>query len=276
MAGDEPDKYKTFWGEFGRVMKEGIIDDPKNRETIAGLLRMASTAGEGDAQTVSFADYIARMKEGQGRIYYITADNFPTAAASPHLEVFRKHGVEVLLLTDEVDEWWVHHLTEFDGKPLQSVAKGALDLAELGKEAENAERKDEKDDDTEDATHADLVARVKEALGERVKDVRVSGRLTESPACLVADEQDMGGHLERLLRAAGQKVPSSRPVLELNTGHSMVRMLEREHEQARFADWAGILFDQALLCEGGRLEDPAGFVRRLNERLAELAASAGG
>ena len=266
LAKDETDEYATFWKEFGRALKEGVIEDEKNRETVAGLLRFASTAGDGEQQTVSLADYVTRIKEGQKKIYYVTADSHATASNSPHLEVFRKRGVEVLLLSDDIDEWWVHHLSEFDGHPLQSVARGDLDLGEV-KAAEAEETRPPR----EVGSHAELLRRVKETLGECVKDVRLSERLTDSPACLVADQHDMGGHMERLLRAAGQQVPASRPVLELNPDHALVERLNSEQDAGRFSDWAHILFDQALLSEGGRLDDPAAFVRRLNSRLVELA-----
>ena len=269
LAEKEPEKYATFWREFGRVMKEGVVEDDKNRETIAGLLRFATTASDGEEQTVSLADYVARMKEGQEKIWYVTADSHATAANSPHLEVFRKRGIEVLLLSDDIDEWWVHHLHEFDGKQLQSVARGELGAGDLA-----ADEGDEERPAREIGSHAELLRRMKETLGERVKDVRLSERLTESPACLVVGEHDMGGHMERLLRAAGQKVPASRPVLELNPDHPLVSRLQAEQDSERFADWAHVLFDQALLSEGGRLDDPAAFVRRLNARLVELAGPA--
>lgn len=275
MAENEPEKYRTFWKEFGRVLKEGVVEDPKNRDVVARLLRFASTHDEDPAQNVSLQDYLGRMKPAQSKIYYITADNLATAAHSPHLEIFRARGVEVLLLSDEVDEWWVQYLEEFEGKRLQSVAKGALDLGELGDDAKQTDEATAGGEGQTEGAHDALLARVREALGDRVKEVRVSKRLTGSPACLVSDERDLGGHLERLLRAAGQKVPTSRPVLELNPEHFMVRLLEREEDQQRAADWARILFDQALLSEGGQLEDPAGFVQRLNARLAQLAPTDG-
>ena len=272
MAKDEPEKYQGFWDEFGRLIKEGIVEDDKHRETIAGLLRFATTASEGAAQTVSLADYVARMKEGQQKIYYVTADTHAQAASSPHLEVFRKKGIEVLLLSDHVDEWWVHHLADYEGKTLQSVARGNLGLDEV--KGDDAGEADEEKPEREVGSHAELLRRMKETLGERVKDVRLSERLTESPACLVADEHEMGGHMERLLRAAGQDVPFAKPVLELNPDHLLVNRLAEESDADRFVDWANILFDQALLSEGGQLDDPASFVRRLNSRLVELAGPA--
>jgi molecular chaperone HtpG len=228
---------------------------------VAKLLRFASTQADTEDETVSLADYVGRMKPGQDKIYYVTADSFAAARSSPHLEVFRKKGIEVLLMHDRVDEWLVGNLPEFDSKPLSSVARGGLDL---GDEAEKKEA-EEKGKELEE-----LVGRIKSALGARVKDVRVTMRLTESPACLVADENDIGGNLARILRAAGQKAPESPPILEINPSHPIV--LRLKGEEARFGDWAALLFEQALLAEGGELEDPAGFVKRLNGLLLELSA----
>ena len=247
----QKEKFSTFWKEFGNVLKEGVGEDFANKERIGKLLRFATTHDDSEAQTVSLADYVARMKEGQDKIYYITADSFNAARNSPHLEVFRKKGVEVLLLTDRVDEWVVSHLTEFDGKQLVSVAKGGLDLGKLEDEAEKKEQ------EKEAGELKDLIAKIKQSLGERVKDVRVTHRLTDSPACLVADEHDIGGNLSRMLKAAGQKVPASKPILEINPKHPVVLRLRNEDQ--RFDDWALVLFDQALLAEGGQLDDPAGF-----------------
>jgi len=263
LAENQKEKYAAFWKEFGRVLKEGVGEDFANRERIAKLLRFSSTHDDGEDQTVSLADYLARMKEGQDRIYYITAESFLAAKNSPHLEIFRKRGIEVLLLSERVDEWLVANFPEHEGKALASVAKGELDLSKL-------ETKDEKKEQQKQASeHRALVARLKDALGERVKDVRVTSRLTQSPSCLIADEHDMGGNLSRILKAAGQKAPLAKPILEINPGHPMVRRLEEE--KARFADWSNLLFDQALLAEGGQLEDPAGFVRRMNELMLEMA-----
>jgi molecular chaperone HtpG len=258
LAGKDPDKYAKFWAEFGRVLKEGPAEDPQNKDQIARLLRFSSSFNDSEQQAFSLQDYAGRMKEGQDTIYYVTAETFAAAKNSPHLEIFRKKGVEVLLLSDRVDEWLVSALTEFDGKKLASVARGDVSL-EAVKGAE--EKKDEKPAEASE----ELLARLKEALGERVKDVRASKRLTESPSCLVADEHDMGGNLARILRAAGQKVPSSAPILEINPGHEIVRRLAPG--DARLADWASLLYDQALLAEGGQLDDPAGFVRRCNALL---------
>ncbi|HKJ10024.1 MAG TPA: molecular chaperone HtpG [Gammaproteobacteria bacterium] len=265
MAEKEPEKYAKFWGEFGRVLKEGPAEDFANRERIAGLLRFASTHSEGDVQDVSLSDYIARMKPKQDKIYYITADSLAAARHSPHLEVFRKNGVEVLLLHDRVDEWMVSHLTEFEGKPLVSVAKGELDLGEI--EDEESKKEAEKAQDE----HKDLLKHMQEALGDKVKEVRVSHRLTDSPSCIVLEEQDMAMHLQRLLKEAGHQVPASKPVLEINVEHPLVARLGDETDDTRFADWCHVLFDQAMLAEGGQLEDPASFVGRLNELLLLLS-----
>jgi len=259
LAENQKEKYATFWKEFGRVFKEGLGEDHANRERIAKLSRFASTHKDSDEQDVSLADYVSRMKEGQEKIYYVTAETFAAARNSPHLEVFRKKGIEVLLLSDRVDEWAFSFVTEFEGKPLQSVAKGGLDLGKLADEEEKKEQEKEAGD------YKDLIERIKKSLGEKVKDVRVTGRLTESPVCLVADEHDMGMHLERLLKAAGQDVPGSKPILELNTHHPLVQRLKNEADDQRFSEWSLVLFDQALLADGGQLEDPAGFVKRLNQ-----------
>ena len=266
LAANQPEKYATFWKEFGQVLKEGLGEDFGNRERIAPLLRFASTSTEGAEQTVSLADYVSRMKEGQEAIYYVTADSPEAARSSPHLEVFRKKGIEVLLLTDRVDEWMLSFLNEHDGKELVSVARGGLDLGKLEDEAEKQEAAKVADE------FKDLVVRVKGALGERVKDVRVTTRLTDSPACLVSDDGDISGHLERLLKQAGQKAPDRKPILELNPKHPLVLRLAAE--QTRFDDWARLLFDQSLLAEGGQLEDAPGFVRRLNVMLLALAPQA--
>jgi len=262
LAENQPEKYVEFWNAFGKVLKEGPGEDFANKEKIAALLRFAST--HTDAQIVSLKDYIGRMKEGQEAIYTITADSFAAAQHSPHLEIFRKKGIEVLLLSDRVDEWLMSNLTEFDGKPLKSVAKGGLDLGALEDEAEKTAQKEAED------SMRPLVERIKTTLGERVKDVRVTHRLTDSPACLVTGEGDMSANLERLLKAAGQAAPTVKPTLEINPSHALVTRLNSETDDARFADWANLLFEQALLAEGGQLDDPASFVRRLNGLLAML------
>lgn len=256
---DGKEKFRTFYQEFGQVLKEGVGEDYANRERIAKLLRFVTTQSDTEEPTVSLETYVQRMKEGQEKIYYVTADNLKAAKNSPHLEVFRKKGIEVLLLSDRVDEWLVTNLNEFEGKPLQSVAKGGLDLGSLEDETEKEER------EKETSAYQELTEKMKVTLGEQVKDVRVTFRLTESPACLVADTYDMGGNLERLLKSAGQKVQHAKPILEINPHHPMVQRLKTEEEN--FEDWSHILFDQALLAEGGQLEDPAAFVKRLNDLL---------
>jgi molecular chaperone HtpG len=264
LAENHKDKFATFWKEFGLVFKEGVGEDQSNRERIAKLLRFASTQKDNDEEVVSLADYVARMKPEQETIYYVTAETFAAAKSSPHLEVFRKKGVEVLLMSDRVDEWMMSFLTEFEGKKLQSVAKGVLDLGKLDDEA------DKKAQEEEATEHKDFVERIKQALGDRVKEVRVTLRLTESPACLVADEHDMTANLQRMLKAAGQKVPLSQPILEINTRHPLVLRLQAEADESRFGDLAAVLFDQSLLAEGGQLEDPAGFVKRLNQLMMAM------
>ncbi|MBL8254551.1 MAG: molecular chaperone HtpG, partial [Candidatus Competibacter sp.] len=265
LAQNDAEKYGKFWKEFGRVLKEGPAEDYGNREQIAKLLRFASTHTDSAEQTVSLADYIGRMKEGQDKIYYIGGDSFAAAKNSPHLEIFRKKGLEVLLLTDRVDEWLMSHLTEFEGKHLQSVAKGALDLDKIASEEEKQEQKQAEDQ------FKDLLALVKEVLGDKVKEVRISSRLTDSPACLVVDEYALSAHLERMLRDAGQNVPISKPYLELNPQHPLVARLKNEADASRFGDLTHLLFEQAMLAEGGQLEDPASFVKRLNGLLLALA-----
>ena len=263
--GSDQEKFKTFWKEFGQVLKEGVGEDYANRERIAKLLRFVSTHTDGDDQSVSLNDYIGRIKVGQEKIYYVTADSLKSARSSPHLEIFRKKGIEVILLSERVDEWLATNLTEFEGKSLQSISKGSLDLGGLEDESEKKEQ------EKEAGEYKDLTERIKGVLGEQVKEVRVTLRLTESPACLVAESHDMGGNLERLLKSAGQKVNHAKPILEINPHHPMVQRLKYEEE--RFVDWSHILFDQALLAEGGQLEDPAGFVKRLNELLLSTTLS---
>ena len=259
LADNQKEKYATFWTEFGQVMKEGLADDPAHRDRIAALLRFASTHDAAARQTVSLRDYVGRMKDGQEKIYYVTADSMEAASASPHLEIFRKKGLEVLLLVDRVDEWMLSFLPEFDGKALASVAKGGLELGALADEAEQAEQKHTAGE------YQPLIERIKTALGEQVKDVRVTFRLTDSAACLVSDEHDPSGHLQRLLKAAGQKVPQAKPILELNPRHPLVARLKSQ--DGELADWPQLLLDEATLAEGGQLEDPAAFVRRINRLL---------
>ena len=267
LAKQQPDKYATFWKEFGRAFKEGVVEDAANKDRIAALLRFASTHRDEEEQTVSLADYVGRMKSGQDAIYYVVADGFSAARHSPHLEIFRKTGVEVLLMYDRVDEWVLSALTEFEGKPLRSVAKGDLDLGVLaGEAAKPAEA-------LADAFKP-LIDRIQDALKERASAVRLTQRLTDSPACLVSDEHGMSTNLERLLKASGQKIPSMKPVLEINPNHPIVERLKEETDDSRFADWSHTLFDQATLAEGGQLDDPATFVKRLNSLMLTLAGSA--
>ena len=262
----EKEKYVKFWGEFGKVLKEGIGEDFANKEKIAGLLRFASTHADTADETVSLKDYLGRMKPEQEKIYYVTAETFNAAKNSPHLEVFRKKGIEVILLSDRVDEWVVSHLAEFEGKQLVSVAKGGLDLGKLEDEAEKKEA------ESAAGEFKDLTEKIGKSLGDKVKEVRVTHRLTDSPACLVADEHDVSGNLARILKAAGQKAPNAQPILEINPKHPVV--LRLKYEEAKFDDWAAVLFDQALLAEGGQLDDPATFVKRTNELM--LSMSLGG
>jgi len=270
MSKNKADDYAAFWKEFGNCLKEGVVEDFANREKLADLLRFSSTeaaSAETDEQTVSLGDYIARMQDGQDSIYFITADTLAAARHSPHLEVFRKKGIEVLLLHDRIDEWLISHLTEFDGKKLKSIAKGELDLSGIGgEEGKEAEKKAEE----EAAKNAGpAVEKIKKVLGERVKDVRITNRLTESPACLVSDQFDISGNLERILRQAGQDVPQVKPILEINPEHDLVKRLAKMRSQDKIADFSDILFDQAVLAEGALPEDPAGFVRKMNALLAQ-------
>ncbi len=264
MASNDADKYASFWKEFGQVLKEGMGDDPANKERIAKLLRFATTQTEGEAQTVSLTDYVSRMKEGQEKIYYVTADTYAAAKYSPHLEVFKKKGVEVLLLTDRVDEWMLSYLQEFDGKELQSCAKGGLDLGALEDEKDKETKKKVEDE------FKDVLKKVEDLLKDRIKEARVTLRLTDSPACIVADEMGMSEHLKRMLKQAGQNAPDTKPILELNPEHPFIQRLKIEKNH--FDEWVNVLFDQAVLAEGGQLEDPAGFVRRLNMLLLTVKA----
>ncbi|MCE3237102.1 MAG: htpG [Gammaproteobacteria bacterium] len=271
LAKDDPEKYALFWKQFGNVLKEGPAEDFSNRIRIAKLLRFSSTQTDSSLQTVSFDDYISRMKPGQKKIYYMTAESFNAAKASPHLEIFRKNNVEVLLLSDRIDEWLVGHLVEVEGKHLQSVAKGDVNLDEIsGEEDKTAKEEQKKQEEQVKEEFVDIIQRVKEVLGEQVKEVRLSHRLTSSPSCLVADENDMGMQLQRLLKAAGQEVGEIKPIFELNPTHSLVKFLKQEKEAERFKEWTQILFDQAVLAEGGQLKDPAAFVQRMNKLLLEL------
>ncbi len=266
LAKNESDKYQTFWKEFGQVLKEGPAEDFANKEQIAKLLRFSSTYTDSATQNVSLEDYISRLKDKQDKIYYVAADTFNAAKNSPHLEIFREKGIEVLLLSDKVDEWLMAHLTEFDGKSLQSVAKGNLDLPD----GFNNEVQPELDKQAS-GEFKDTLEKIKKLLTDNIKDVRLTKRLINSPACIVADEHDMTPQMERIMRAAGQNVPTVKPILELNPEHVMVKRLHQEQDEARFNDWAWILFEQAVLAEGGQLADPAAFVKRFNSLLMEIA-----
>ncbi|MEX2475393.1 molecular chaperone HtpG [Marinobacter sp.] len=265
LAKKEPEQYQKFWGEFGTVLKEGPAEDFSNREKIAGLLRFATTQTGEQTQNVSLDDYIGRMKEGQNKIYYITADNFMAAKSSPHLEVFRKKGIEVLILSDRIDEWMMGYLSEYDGKQLQDVARGDLDLGEV----ETEEDKKHKEEAAEE--HKGLLERIKTALDDRVQDVRVTNRLTDSPACLVVGDFDMGAQMKKIMEAAGQKVPDSKPIFEINVDHPLVQRLENEKGDERFGELSAVLLDQATLASGEQLQDPGAYVTRLNRLLLELA-----
>jgi molecular chaperone HtpG len=263
MAKKKPDDFKKFWSEFGLVLKEGPAEDFANREKIAGLLRFASTFDESDAQSVSLADYISRMKPEQEVIYYITADSFLAAKNSPHLEIFKKKKIEVLLLGDRVDEWLMSNLPEVSGKKFQSIAKGDLDLGKLEDESEKVAKKD-----IEEKSKT-LVEKIAKSLGDKIKEVKVTHRLTDSPACLVVGENDISGNLERILKAAGQNTPDIKPVLEINPEHALIKKLSAETDGKVFDEYSSVVFDQALISEGGQLEDPVGFVKRINELLVK-------
>jgi len=261
LAENDADKYKTFWTEFGQVLKEGLGEDNANKDRIAKLVRFASTNGDTDEQNVSLAEYVSRMKDTQTKIYYVSADSWRAARSSPHLEVFRKKGIEVLLLSDRVDEWMLSFLNEFDGKPVSSVARGDLDLAPDDAEKEVQEKIGE--------SLQPLIEKAKEILKDKAKDVRLTFRLTDSPSCLVADDGAMSGYLQRMLKAAGQNAPETQPILELNPEHPLVKQLQAD--TPHIEDWVNLLFDQAMLAEGGSLEDPNAYVRRTNSLL--LAAT---
>jgi len=266
LAKKQPEKFETLWSEFGAVLKEGPIEDAKNKDRVAKLLRFASTKTDGK-QSLSLAAYIENMQEGQEKIYFLTGSAYGTVKNSPHLEVFKKKGIEVLLLTDHVDEWLVQHMPEFEGKSLQSVAKGNLDL-----DGDNKDSTDEKstDDKKTEESLSSVLEQIKKELDGKVKDVRISSRLTESPACLVADEHEMGAHMEQIMKAAGQEMPPTLPTFEVNAEHALIQRLKDETDDDRFSDLANLLFEQALLSEGGQLEDPATFVHRLNKLLQSL------
>ena len=259
LSKDDPENYQRFWTEFGLVLKEGPVEDQTNRETIAKLLRFASTHTGTDQQTVSLEDYVGRMKDGQDKIYFITASSYNAAKNSPHLELFKKKGIEVLLLSDRVDEWLTGYMNEFDGKKLQSISKGNLDIP--GEEQEDIKEKT--------ASMEPMLKQIKDILGERIKDAVFTSRLTDSPVCVVADENDMGLEMQRIMQAAGQKVPPVKPIFEINPEHALVKRLHGISDDAVFAEWVNMLFEQALLAEGGQLENPADFVRRVNQLLLQ-------
>ncbi|MBU1284752.1 MAG: molecular chaperone HtpG [Gammaproteobacteria bacterium] len=266
LAKNQPEEYKSFWKNFGQVLKEGPAEDFANKEKIAGLLRFASTKTEDGEQSVGLGEYIARMAEGQDKVYYLTGESYAQVKNSPHLEVFRKKGIEVLLLTDRIDEWLMSYLTEFDGKHFVDVARGDLDLGKLDSE------EDKKVQEEVAKAKEGLVERLKTALGEQVAEVRVSHRLTDSPAILAIGEQDLGLQMRQILEASGQKVPDSKPIFEFNPNHPLIEKLDGEADEQRFADLTHILFDQAALAAGDNLKDPAAYVQRLNKLLVELSA----
>ena len=266
LAKNEPEQYQGFWKNFGQVIKEGPAEDFANKEKIAGLLRFASTSDTSGEQTVALADYLGRMKEGQDMIYFLTGESYAQVKNSPHLEVFRKKGIEVLLLTDRIDEWLMSYLTEFDGKSFVDVARGDLDLGKLDSE------EDKKAQEEVAKSKEGLLERLKAALGEHVSEVRVSHRLTDSPAILAIGEQDLGLQMRQILEASGQKVPDSKPIFEINPAHPLIEKLDAEQSEDRFGDLSHILFDQAALAAGDSLKDPAAYVQRLNKLLVELSA----
>ena len=267
LAKNDSEKYQSFWSEFGQVMKEGPAEDQNNKEKVANLLRFATTQGDSEVQDQSLHDYIARMKEGQDKIYYVAADNYSTAKNSPHLEVFKQKDIEVLLLSDRIDEWLMSHLMEHEGKQLQDVTKGSLDLGDL----EGEEEKQEQEKIEED--FKDLVGRIKDVVGEKVEEVRITHRLTDSPACLVVNDDEMGMQMRRILESAGQEVPATKRIFELNPKHPLVEKLRAEQDSERFSDLTLVLFDQSMLAEGGQLDEPSSYVQRLNNLLLELSGS---
>jgi molecular chaperone HtpG len=267
LAKDEPEKYATFWQHFGNVLKEGPAEDFANRNKVAKLIRFSTTKTDSAVQNVTLDEYVSRMKPEQKKIYYVTAETFTAAKASPHLEIFRKNGIEVLLLSDRIDEWLVTHLAEHEGKQLQSVAKGDVNLDEITSETPEEKQQIKQADEKAKQDFDSIITHVKTILGERVKDVRISHRLTNSPACLVTDDNDMGMQLQRILKAAGQDIGDIKPIFELNPEHPLLLKLKAEQDDAKFDDLTQILFDQSILAEGGQLKDPASFVQRLNKLL---------
>ncbi len=264
MTKNDEEKYQKFWKIFGKVLKEGVVDTSDYKDELSELFRFSSTHDDTEDQKVSLKDYVGRMQDGQKSIFYVVADSYMTAKSSPHLEIFKKKGIEVLLLSEPIDEWVTTHLSEFDGKKLQSVNKGELDLGDI--QDENEKKKDE----NENKIHNDLVKHIKEVLDEKVKEVRVTSRLTTSPACLVSDENDMGRHLEQILKASGQNISGTKPILEINPDHPIIKKIIAEKDDDLFSDWSHILFDQALLSEGGQLADPVNFVNKLNSMIVSM------
>lgn len=259
MNTDDADTYQRFWDEFGLVLKEGVIEDFANRDAIAKLLRFTTTTCESEKQTVSLSDYVKRMKDGQDKIYYITASTYNAAKHSPHLEIFSKKGIEVLLLSDRIDEWLTNHLNEFEGKKLQSISKGKVDLGHDADDAKEVEKQEK--------SLAPMLEQIKGVLKDRVKDVHITHRLTNSPACIVADENDMGFEMQRILQSAGQSLPDSKPIFEINPEHALIKRLHGIEDDSLFAEWVVVLFEQAVLAEGGQLDNPADFVNRVNQLL---------
>jgi molecular chaperone HtpG len=266
LAKKDAEKYQEFWNEFGQALKEGPAEDFTNKEKISKLLRFATTHGDDQTQNQSLTDYISRMKEGQDKIYYVAAENYHTASNSPHLEVFKKKGIEVLVLYDRIDEWLMSHLMEFGEKQFQDVAKGSLDLGDL------EDKEDKKEQKKVEEEFKDLIERITEMLGEKVEEVRITHRLTDSPACLVVNEDEMGMQMRRILESAGQQVPGSKRIFEINPEHPLVEKLNDEPDMDRFNDLAMVIYDQAMLAEGSQLEEPASYVKRLNKLLLELSA----
>ena len=265
IAKNDEEKYQKFWKIFGKVLKEGVVDSTDYKDDLSHLFRFSSTHEDTEDQKVSLKDYVERMPESQKSIYYVIADSYMTAKSSPHLEIFRKKDIEVLLLSEPIDEWVTTHLSEFDSKKLQSVNKGELDLGDIQDEGEK------KKDKESNKAHDELVKRIKDILDEKVKEVRVTSRLTTSPACLVSDDNDMGRHLEQILKASGQNIPGSKPILEINPDHPIIKKIDGEKDNDLFTDWSHILFDQALLSEGGQLADPVNFVNKLNSMIVSMA-----
>ena len=265
IAKNDEEKYQKFWKIFGKVLKEGVVDSTDYKDDLSHLFRFSSTHEDTEDQKVSLKDYVERMPESQKSIYYVIADSYMTAKSSPHLEIFRKKDIEVLLLSEPIDEWVTTHLSEFDSKKLQSVNKGELDLGDIQDEDEK------KKDKESNKAHDELVKRIKDILDEKVKEVRVTSRLTTSPACLVSDDNDMGRHLEQILKASGQNIPGSKPILEINPDHPIIKKIDGEKDNDLFTDWSHILFDQALLSEGGQLADPVNFVNKLNSMIVSMA-----